>query len=607
MSGTTLLWYNLNMPPETKKDIRVWPVLRAYTFAALKYPKTLIMAIAGTIIMQIASVVAPLYLRRFINILSSGKPSSTIVASLFLVLLAYATIGIVSWVARRIQMAAVQYAEAHVMADLTDSAFSHLIRHSHDFFISNFTGTLTRRVTRYSRAYEQVFDSFLFNFFQTFLFAAGSIYILYARNMWLGIGLLVWVVLFITIQVLLTMWRHSLRVARVAEDSRMTGALSDAIGNHSTIAYFATEKHEESILSSIVTSWRSITLRSWNSNLWVQGIQQALALIVEVGLLGGAVLLWQRGLLTVGDFVLIQVYILGLIDQVWNIGNTLRQLYDAFADASEMVSIMETPHAIQDAAEAMPLTLAAGVVEFKNVSFSFVTNRMVLSHFTLRINGGEKIALVGPSGAGKSTITSLLFRLYDPDEGLISVDGQDIRTVTQESLRSNISFVPQESILFHRTLRDNICYGKRDATEEEMILAAKQAHCHEFISKLPEGYDTYVGERGIKLSGGERQRVAIARAILKNAPILVLDEATSSLDSESEALIQDALAKLMQGKTVITIAHRLSTVMKMDRIIVIEDGTVALTGTHDELLAQESNLYKKLWEIQAGGFIDTDE
>ncbi len=595
------------MPPETKKDVRVWPVLRAYTFAALNYPKTLIVAILGTIAMQAASVVAPLYLRQFINILSSGKPSSTIVASLFLVLLTYAAIGIVSWVARRIQMAAVQYAEAHVMADLTDTAFSHLIRHSHDFFISNFTGTLTRRVTRYARAYEQVFDSFLFNFFQTFLFAAGSIYILYTRNVWLGLGLLVWVVLFITIQILLTMWRHSLRLARVAEDSRMTGALSDAIGNHSTIAYFATEKHEESILSSIVASWRAITLRSWNSNLWVQGIQQALALIVEIGLLGGAVLLWQRGLLTVGDFVLIQVYILGLIDQVWNIGNTLRQLYDAFADASEMVTILETPHAIQDASGATPLELTEGVIEFKDVSFSFIKNRMVLEHFSLHIDSGEKIALVGPSGAGKSTITSLLFRLYDPNEGSISIDGQDIRSMTQESLRSNISFVPQESILFHRTLRDNICYGKQDATDEEMIVAAKQAHCHEFISRLPEGYDTYVGERGIKLSGGERQRVAIARAILKNAPLLVLDEATSSLDSESEALIQDALAKLMQGKTVITIAHRLSTVMKMDRIIVIENGSVALTGTHDELLAQESNLYKKLWEIQAGGFIDTDE
>ena len=213
------------------------------------------------------------------------------------------------------------------------------------------------------------------------------------------------------------------------------------------------------------------------------------------------------------------------------------------------------------------------------------------------------MALVGPSGAGKSTITRLVLRLYDPSTGVIRIDGQDLRQVTQQSLRRAISYVPQEPMLFHRSLRDNIRYGRRGAIEEEVIEAAKRAHCHEFISQLPQGYDTMVGERGVKLSGGERQRVAIARAILKNAPILILDEATSSLDSESEALIQDALAELMQGKTVIAIAHRLSTIMKMDRIIVMESGRVALSGTHDELLAQESNLYKKLWDIQAGGFI----
>jgi ATP-binding cassette subfamily B protein len=595
------------MPTEQKKNVRVWPVLRAYILASAKYPTAVTFVVLGTICALAATVIAPLYLRQFINILSSGDASSVIVASLFGVLLVYAGIGGINWISRRIQMAAIVYIEARVMADLTNSAFSHLIRHSHDFFISNFAGALTRRVTRYSRAYEQVFDSFVFSFFQTFLFAAGSIYILYTRNMWLGLGLLAWVVLFVTIQVVLTRWRHPIRIARAAEDSRMTGALSDAIGNHSTIAFFATEKHEESILSSIVHSWQTITLRSWNSNMLINGVQQALAILVEVGLLGGAVLLWQRGLLTVGDFVLIQVYILGLIDQIWNMGNTLRQLYDAFADASEMIDIIETPHAIQDSKDAPSLALTAGKIEFRDVSFSFIENRPVLEHFSLQINGGEKVALVGPSGAGKSTVTSLLFRLYDPNDGSICIDDQDLRDITQESLRSHISFVPQESILFHRTLRDNIRYGKQDATDDEVIAAAKQAHCHEFISALPEGYDTHVGERGVKLSGGERQRVAIARAILKNAPILVLDEATSSLDSESEAFIQDALAKLMQGKTVITIAHRLSTVMKMDRIIVLEDGKVALTGNHNELLAQESNLYKKLWEIQAGGFIDADE
>ncbi|MFZ2500995.1 MAG: ABC transporter ATP-binding protein [Minisyncoccia bacterium] len=595
------------MSVEIKKDIRVWPVLRAYTRASFVYPKMLLLAVVGTVSIQISSVIAPLYLRDFINMISSSTASPAAVSALFGILIVYASFGAVTWVSRRLQIIAVQYVEARVMADLSDSAFAYLIRHSHDFFISNFAGTLTRRVNRYSRAYEQVLDSMLFNFLPTILFTTGSVIVLYMRNVWLGLGLLAWVIIFITLQILLTRSQHHLRIKRAAEDSRMTGTLSDAIGNHSTITLFATEKYEGTYFHSVVTAWKVATTRAWTAYAWTQSIQGAFAVFIEIALLGGAVLLWQRGLLTVGDFVLIQVYILNLLDQVWNIGDMLRRLYDSFADASEMVDIMEAPHAIEDSKQAVPLQHSDGKIEFNDVSFSFIEDRSVLTNLSLCINGGEKVGLIGPSGAGKSTVTKLLLRLYDPEAGAVCIDGQDVRNVTQESLRKMISFVPQDPSLFHRTLLDNIRYGKQDASEEEVIEAAKKAHCHEFISALPEGYDTHVGERGIKLSGGERQRVAIARAILKNAPILVLDEATSSLDSESEALIQDALAKLMEGKTVIAIAHRLSTIMKMDRIIVMENGNVALTGTHDELLAQESNLYKKLWEIQAGGFIDGDK
>ena len=353
--------------------------------------------------------------------------------------------------------------------------------------------------------------------------------------------------------------------------------------------------------------WQAVTKRSWFADAWIQSVQGALSLAVQIGLLVGAVFLWQQGLVTVGDFILIQLYILGLIDRIWNLGNALRRVYDAFADASEMVDILERQVAIEDAPNAKSLELKSGQIDLSDVSFSFENDRPVLRDFSLTIVGGEKVALVGPSGAGKSTITRLLLRLHDPRTGAIRIDGQDLRGLTQESLRRAISYVPQEPALFHRTLSENIAYGKSGATEAEIMEAAKRAHCREFISALPMGYDTLVGERGIKLSGGERQRVAIARAILKDAPILILDEATSSLDSESEALIQAAFAELMVGKTVIAIAHRLSTIMKMDRIIVVEGGNVVLTGTHDELLSQGSNLYKKLWDIQAGGFIRADE
>ncbi len=267
-----------------------------------------------------------------------------------------------------------------------------------------------------------------------------------------------------------------------------------------------------------------------------------------------------------------------------------------------MVEILETPHEIKDKLGARALAAPSGKIEFIDVDFAFQETRYILKKFNLEVSAGEKVALVGLSGAGKTSIAKLLLRFHDVSAGKILIDGQNIADVTQQSLREKVALVPQEPILFHRTLKENILYGRRDAGNEEVIDAAKKAHCHEFIRRLPYGYETYVGERGIKLSGGERQRIAIARAILKNAPILVLDEATSSLDSESEAMIQDALEKLMKGKTAIVIAHRLSTVMKMDRIIVISKGKVVTTGTHQSLI-REKGIYKTLWEIQAGGFM----
>jgi ATP-binding cassette subfamily B protein len=248
-----------------------------------------------------------------------------------------------------------------------------------------------------------------------------------------------------------------------------------------------------------------------------------------------------------------------------------------------------------------------GHIVFDNVTFAYSEGRTIFENLNLDIREGEKIGIVGHSGAGKSTITKLVLRFSDVTGGSISIDGQDIRTVTQDDLHRAISYVPQEPLLFHRTIRENIAYGNPDISIEDVVEAAKRAHAHEFIETLPFGYDTYVGERGVKLSGGERQRVAIARAILKNAPILLLDEATSSLDSHSESLIQDAFDELMKGKTTIVIAHRLSTIQKMDRIIVLENGVIAESGTHHSLLENPKSIYSAMWNLQAGGFIDVDD
>lgn len=581
-------------------------MLRAYGEATLSYPWLLGSTIIGAILIETASVIAPLYLRQFINTLAGGEPSSQVVQALFVALVLFSAVNFVGWIGQRVRMLAVGRIEAKVMVDLYDRAFSYLLGHSHEFFISNFTGTLTRRVTRYARSYEQVFDNLLLNFFPAFIFAVGIVVVLSLRNVLLGAGLLVWTVVFVYVQFRMMHSLQPLRAARTDEDSKVTGFLSDAVLNHSTITAFAAAGYENSRFKEAITRWYAATKRVWDADAWIYGVQGLFAIGIEMALLAGAILLWQRGLMTVGDFVLIQIYVLGLMNRIWGIGRNMRQLYDAFADATEMLDIIELPQAIRDVPGAVPLRVTEGGIVFEKVRFEYHDSQALLQDFNLSIQPHEKIALVGSSGAGKSTITKLLLRLYEVSSGTISIDGQNIAQVTQTSLRRAIAFVPQEPLLFHRSLLENIRYGRQEATDEDVVEAAKQAHCHEFINRYSEGFNTMVGERGVKLSGGERQRVAIARAILKDAPILVLDEATSSLDSESERLIQDALQRLMEGKTVIAIAHRLSTVMNMDRLFVMENGAVVLSGTHDELLAHESNLYKKLWEIQAGGFIRAD-
>ncbi len=594
------------MHSENKKPARVWPVLRAYGAVALAYPWLLSATIIATITIVAGDIVAPLYLKKFINVLADGNTAPSVFNSIVWILAMYALVTLVAWMGQRVRMLTIGRLEARAMADLYDESFTYLVGHSHEFFISNFTGTLTRRVTRYARSFESVLDNLIMNLFPALLFLVGVVTVLSLRDIRLGMSLFVLTAIFIYMQFKMVMWLQPLRTKRTEEDSRMTGALSDAVLNHSTITSFAALPYERSYFGKVTEGWRDATRKSMDGYALIYGIQGLFAVFIEIALLGGTAYLWHKGLLTIGDFVLVQIYIIGLLNQVWGIGRNMRQLHDAFSEANEMLDIMELPHGIQDVSDAKQLKVSDGSIVFANVGFEYHDSHEVLKNFNLTVQPHEKVALIGSSGAGKTTIAKLLLRLYDVTSGAITIDGQDIARVTQESLRRAIAFVPQEPMLFHRSLMDNIRYGRQDATDEEVIEASRQAHCYEFVSQYKDGFNTLVGERGVKLSGGERQRVAIARAILKNAQILVLDEATSSLDSESEKLIQDALLHLMKGKTVIAIAHRLSTVMNMNRLIVMEQGAVVLSGTHDELLSHESNLYKKLWEIQAGGFINTD-
>lgn len=590
---------------QKKKLASMGQVVRAYWDVLVRHTSLMAGVVFFSLVVQGTELAAPLYLRKFFNLLAVSTPSETIVHSLVITLGFVALFWFVDLVAQRIQGIFNEVLEARVMAKLFERAFHYTLGHSYNFFISNFAGALTHKVSRFSRSFETLFDAIVTQFFPTLIFVLGAIVILFLHNTILGLILAVWTVCFIIFQVVLSRLRQPMRQERAEAEAGVTAALADSISNQNTIALFSGTLFEQKRFGENVKIWAKATLRSWLSDGWTQSALSFFMVAIQVVLLYGAVKYWQQGLVTLGDFILIQSYLMITFGRLMGINWQLRRFYDAFADASEFVAILKTPHEIQDIPNAATLTVSKGNIGFKNIQFGF-NERTVLDNLSLEVKAYEKIALVGPSGAGKSTITKLLLRLYDVQSGEIVIDGQNIANVTQDSLRDAIAFVPQEPILFHRTLMENIRYGRRDATDEEVIEAAKKAHCHEFISGLPEQYKTYVGERGIRLSGGERQRVAIARAILKNAPILVLDEATSSLDSESEALIQDALEILMRDKTVLVIAHRLSTIMKMDRIVVLEKGKVVAEGTHQELLDQ-GGLYQKLWSIQAGGFLPDDQ
>ncbi|MEN9389923.1 MAG: hypothetical protein RLZZ283_23, partial [Candidatus Parcubacteria bacterium] len=322
-----------------------------------------------------------------------------------------------------------------------------------------------------------------------------------------------------------------------------------------------------------------------------------------VGMLFGAFFLWRDASITTGELIMILAIVSGIMGWFTFIGSSINQFAERYGEVDEGLKEVVRPHDIVDSPDAAVLSSRAGSVEFDAVTFAY-NEANVFESFSLTIAPGTRVGLVGPSGSGKTTFVSLLLRQHDVKAGAIRIDGMDVRGVTQDSLHGAIAVVPQDPSLFHRTIRENIAYGRPDATDEEVMEAARKAEAHEFILALPEGYNTLVGERGVKLSGGQRQRVAIARALLKAAPILILDEATSSLDSESEAAIQVALKELMEKKTVIAIAHRLSTIRAMDRILVLEGGRVVEDGTHDQLVAKAGGLYARLWAHQAGGFLE---
>ena len=517
--------------------------------------------------------------------------------------MAITALHLIEWIFWRVGALLNNIFQPKVLADLSNYCFANLHKHSFSYFNNNFVGSLVRRVNKFTTSFERMADKIIWNILQLAVYIISILIILFGRNPALGTIVLVWITVFLIINWVLSGYKMKYDVARSAAETKTTAVLADTITNNVNVKLFNGYARERKLYASVVEKVRSLRKLTWDLDAVFEGVQALLMIALEVGMFYFAIGLWQKGILTVGDFVLIQSYLLTIFLRVWDFGKLMRNMYEDMADAEDMTIVLNTPFEIQDSSHARPLRVKKGELVFENVYFNYHSNRAILHDLNLAVKSHERLALVGPSGAGKTTIIKLLFRMHEISGGRLSIDGQDIKKITMESLWKNVSMVPQDPMLFHRTLLENIRYGKPEATDGEVIKAAKLANCHEFIMDFPDAYGTFVGERGVKLSGGERQRVAIARAILRNAPILVLDEATSSLDSESERLIQGALDNLMRAKTVIIIAHRLSTIMKTDRIIVLNKGRIAEEGSHKELLQKKSGIYKRLWSLQAGGFI----
>lgn len=560
--------------------------------------------IISIILSSVSSAIVPIYFKHFFDALNSGGVSREVVASLlFQALFGIATWEVLKWFFWRVANVINAIFQTKVMADIANSSFSYLHKHSLAYFNSNFVGSMVKRFNWFSRAYESVLDKVIWTIIPLFINIVAILVVVASRNWKLALIIGVWVVVFLVVNWIFVSYKLKYDIQRSEAESKATALLADTITNTVNVKLFngyAREVSSFKEISNVVNRLRRFT---WQLDGIFDGLQGLLAIILEIGLFAFAINLWQQELITAGDFVLLQSYVILIIFDIWNFGKVIRYLYTDLADAEEMTITLTSPHGINDVHQASALAVTAGAITFKEVDFFYHNTRKIISDLKLAIKPKEKVAFVGPSGAGKSTIVKLILRNYDLTGGKIVIDGQDIAKVTQESLWQAVSLVPQDPILFHRSLMENVRYGKPDTTDEEVYAAAKLAHCDEFIQEFPEKYETFVGERGVKLSGGERQRVAIARAILRNAPILVLDEATSSLDSESESLIQDALNNLMRAKTVIVIAHRLSTIMKMDRIVVINRGTIVEEGSHAELLKKPNGLYQQLWKLQAGGFM----
>ena len=588
-----------------KNKINDKEILRLFWQVSIPYRRRRNLAIFFTITTIVISIfVVPLVIAELLNIIQHNQLQTA--NNLWTLIVLYGASELCSTVIGwRLVLYLVWTFETALQRDLHSRCFSKLTNQTMFFHANKFGGSLVSQTNKLNGAVERFWDTIFWSILPLVISLAGSIIILSTLIWQYALFLFIFSIIFS-----IAVYFGSRPMAKLSEkeakaSNKVSGQLADMVSNILAVKSSGAESLEQNRFSKTVGSWRKASLGTMRGFLKVSTVYSTINTIIKIGAIAFAVYAAQHNLISVASVYLIITYTGSVAHELWNMNGIMRSYNRIIGDAHEMVEILKTPTTLVDRSDKK-LKIKRGGIVMDNVTFTHDEGQgdTLFHDFSLNIQPGEKIGLVGSSGSGKTTLTKLLLRFSDIDSGKITIDSQDIAEVTQASLRQQIAYVPQEPLLFHRSVRENIAYSRPDATDAEIEKAAKKAGAYDFIVKLQDGFDTLVGERGVKLSGGQRQRIAIARAILKDAPILVLDEATSALDSESEALIQKSLETLMKNRTSIVIAHRLSTIAKLDRIIVLENGRIVEDGSHDQLLAKKRGVYAKLWARQSGGFIE---
>ncbi|WP_375450097.1 ABC transporter ATP-binding protein [uncultured Devosia sp.] len=558
----------------------------------------------GTLVLlaTLAEALSPLFAGRMVDAVASGNgQDGQVWGAAVTAFLVMSGLYLTSVVLRQFVFFNIITFTLHIMSNVTANAFHRVQRFSTDWHANSFAGSTVRKITRGMGAIDLLNDVLLTALLPSLTMLVGASVILGlawpVMGLVVGLGSLVYV--FVTVWLSVNFVAPAATLAN-AWDTRMGGALADAVSCNPVVKAFGAETREEARLTHVIGKWRKRTRRTWQRGTLNGGVQGLMMAIMQTAILGTALWLWQQGAATPGDITFVLTMFFVLSGHLRDVGQHVRNLQRSVNDMEELVALHSQPLGIDDRSDAKPIAIGKGAIAFEAVTFQYGSHKTPLyKDFSVRIAPGERVGLVGHSGSGKTTFVKLIQRLYDVNTGRIVIDGQSIAEVTQASLRQQIAIVQQEPVLFHRSLAENIAYARPGAGRAEIELAARQASAHDFIMSLPKGYETMVGERGVKLSGGERQRVAIARGFLADARILILDEATSSLDSESEVLIQNAMERLMVGRTTLVIAHRLSTVRALDRLLVFDKGRIVEEGSHESLIGLKGGIYRRLFERQA--------